>query len=1033
MSEGSMEGTTLAPKEAKQVKPKAKRRPTRFKPGFLLCFTVALSLVVIGGFLNLRDLIVDPTRLTGWDKLAIGGTGFVLTFLAIFFSYYSWGILRSMRFAVSLIVLLTLSSVAGILIKQHDFGGPDRIHPDYQGRIAPEADQRFAREKYKLAAIPDATKRKEASFALRKKLFHQVEDKYRSISFFDNFLHAETFFLWNLWHKGFNILGNKIQMDPADKEMYERKASAFGPRAASDWWDMRKIQKNARITEAGVNELVHKLRAPMKKFYNFCEALDLTRVWKSNWFSMLFFLIFLVVSINTFRRSVWHWKRLGFLVSHLSIVVLLIGTTISRRTDVRGSAELDLTKQASTPVFVRFPKDGSIRSKNDRFYESVSFGDGMVLRATDFKANYHKKLFVSATDDIGPLHKRYKVATGAELGFFYKDGKPRYKVRVKDYQPRVRPSWKRVPDPKAPFDPLLSYRFTLQRGENKTDLGERSLRPRSSKSLGVYYPLMSSDELKLAFVWPQNEEERRFYLHGLAVESLGELVLAKHPDGKGLRIPLAPQKALADLEYRGQHYRVAILDATPDFKAESFGKMRDRAKLRDSWRFPKDFDASYRMADAFREGGLPKNPALFARIDRLDLAGQVAESEYRLIFADPRSNDHGRGVPMASGSKNPHSGALNPHENQGLSTLASLPLSFDFDYVRAPSKHTVLVVGGKGHPPAIVNIHTGRASPPQTWHPNKPIPIPLSQRDVESMNEFTLFLDRCEVLERGRLIASYEPLPNDNFFHHDPAGIKLEIDGPKGRKEYTVILSSLYSEIGVAPRIPEELQFATYDKHLRLKFAEDRMMLPMDWKTKLEVHKVEEPLFRCSDGKFLVVPMVDDSDFEAVKTAWNQLKKRMPFFVDFPANGKLFASKESRRTHLKELKNLFKEWFHQIPSANWLSALRNSRTMLLDAYLALPESKPVEARTIRVNEPLVYGSFFDSWRFTQSNADDKRPFYTGIGVQRDGGVLLVLVSMYSLGIGTILMFIILPLLKRRRRGGIGSVDEELGFETVKEA
>ena len=107
--------------------------------------------------------------------------------------------------------------------------------------------------------------------------------------------------------------------------------------------------------------------------------------------------------------------------------------------------------------------------------------------------------------------------------------------------------------------------------------------------------------------------------------------------------------------------------------------------------------------------------------------------------------------------------------------------------------------------------------------------------------------------------------------------------------------------------------------------------------------------------------------------------------------------------------------------------------MPLDAYLAMQGSEPLAKRTIRVNEPLVYGSFFDSWRFTQSDAKDKEPFYTGIGIQRDGGVLLVLFSMYALGIGTILMFIVLPLLKRKRRGKIGSVDEELGFETVQEA
>jgi hypothetical protein len=1028
MSERSMADAVTVPK----ANAKAKRRPTRYKPGFLLCFTVALLLVVIGGFLNLRALIVEPSQLSLMDKVLILGVGLVLTGLAVLFSYFAWGILRSMRFAVSLIVILTLASVAGILIKQHDFNGPDRIHPSYQAKIAPEVAERFSKEKFKLAAIPDATKREQATLALRKKLRKEVQAKYQEISFFDNFLHAESFFLWNLWHKGFNILGNKIQMDPQDKAMFERKAHIFGARAASDWWDMQKIRKNGQHTKVGVDALAHDLRIPMKKFYSFCEALDLTRVWKSNWFSMLFFLIFVVVSINTFRPAVWKWKRLGFLVSHLSIVVMLVGTTLSRRTEVRGSAELVLGKNASTPIFVQFPRDGTFRFKNDEYYRYSPFQEGMVLRAEDFKADYHKKLFVTGTDESGALTKRFKVAKDKVIPLFNEKDGPRYRIKVKDYQPRVRPHWGRVPDPSAPFDPVLTYRFSLQRGESLSDLGEKFLRASSSKAFGVFYPLMSSDELKLAFVWPKNEDERRYFLQGLAAEGLGNLVLSKHPNGQGTKIPLSPRKALADLEYEGKHFQVAILDATPDFKAESFGKMSERAKLRDSWRYPKEFDSSYNIADAFREG-LPNNPALFVRVDLLDTKGQVRESEYRLIFADPRSNDHGRGVPMASGKGDPHSGGASPHGGAGHSALAALPLSFEFDYVRAPSKHTLLVVGGKGKKPTIIDIHAGRASPPKTWNPKKPFAVPLGGQDVESLKEFTLFLNRCEVSDRSRLVASYEALPNDDFFHHDPAGIQLEISGPKGTKEFTIVLSSLYSEIGVAPPIPPEVQVAEYDEHLKLRFGEDRMMLPIDWKTKLEIHQVEEPFFQCADGKFLVVPMVDDSDFEAVRTAWAKLKKRMSFFVDFPATGEPFSSKAKRMENLKTLKDLFREWFLQIPSSNWLSALKDTRTMTLDSYLALPGSKPVAKRTIRVNEPLVYGSFFDSWRFTQSNADDQRPFYTGIGVQRDGGVLLVLVSMYALGIGTILMFIILPLLKRKRRGGLGSVDEELGFETVKEA
>jgi len=68
-------------------------------------------------------------------------------------------------------------------------------------------------------------------------------------------------------------------------------------------------------------------------------------------------------------------------------------------------------------------------------------------------------------------------------------------------------------------------------------------------------------------------------------------------------------------------------------------------------------------------------------------------------------------------------------------------------------------------------------------------------------------------------------------------------------------------------------------------------------------------------------------------------------------------------------------------------------------------------REIRVNDYFKYGGY----RFFQTNAKAEDPSYSGIGVVYDPGIPMVLTGMYTIILGTVLAFLVRPILEARRR------------------
>ncbi|HUR28591.1 MAG TPA: hypothetical protein VM509_10420, partial [Planctomycetota bacterium] len=73
-------------------------------------------------------------------------------------------------------------------------------------------------------------------------------------------------------------------------------------------------------------------------------------------------------------------------------------------------------------------------------------------------------------------------------------------------------------------------------------------------------------------------------------------------------------------------------------------------------------------------------------------------------------------------------------------------------------------------------------------------------------------------------------------------------------------------------------------------------------------------------------------------------------------------------------------------------------------------------REIRVNDYFKYKGY----RFFQTNADPKRPGYSGIGVVYDPGIEFVLLGMYTIIAGTVLAFIVRPIVRAQKRAKVNA-------------
>jgi hypothetical protein len=624
---------------------------------------------------------------------------------------------RSVRVGALAIALYALSACLGVLFKQRDLYAPDRTE-----------------------------------------------------GFFQKFAYAQTYFAYHLL-RPFGMGMPRVEVPPRAEEGLAWRAARYGKGAAEAQRKSMLASLSAEAKEKEIAAWMEAYTPELRRLYAFCEAVDLTRVWKSDWFATLNALLFTCVLSNAFRFGWGAWftrRRFGFFLAHLGVLTVLSGSLAGRLFGTRGRVDLSTDPE--------HPRGIPNASRSFRPFSDPTRPREMpfTLRLEDFKAEYRTYLDVEFLDAEAAKHGRVKppeflVREGAELPLdFDEAGKPRIRIRVKEVHPRceVLPDPVPADDPSAPA--ILAYEF----------------RPASPEPGSVRWVLFA-DGPSSVFEHPEHAYRLRAVTAADAsaiagavaepvAETLGRLVVEV---GEGEGAVREEGDARVDATVVA---RAAGNGDAPEVSATVLSYHPDPRLQRDpgTGRLVAGEDPTP------LERRRPRNPALEVEVRSGD------QTEKRWVFAN-------FDIEAMAG------------QHRSLWKIPGIHLRFRFDRWASPvpARYLLLLredgglfLGKAGDPGSVREVRKGE-------------PLPLAGAGE--------FLVRKVVSPRARIVPEIHPIPGAEFFHQDSAAAVFEIEGPEGTE--TVPLAALpYGEFSTHE----------YGERVRVHFYAGGAM-PREWRSKL--------------------------------------------------------------------------------------------------------------------------------------------------------------------------------------------------------
>ncbi|MGH7150237.1 MAG: cytochrome c biogenesis protein ResB [Planctomycetota bacterium] len=700
-------------------------------------------LVSLGGilaFLLLGEGVASVARRLASGSAGVAVWASALVFLlsaGVFLGLHGprlFAFIRSVRVGALTIALYAVSSCLGVLVKQRDLYSPER----------PE-------------------------------------------EFYAKFAHAQTYFAYHLL-RPFPFMMPPVEVPPRAEEGIEWRAARYGKGPAD-------AQRKSMLASLSSMEKEKEIAAwrehydpQLRRFFAFCEASDLTRVWKSDWFAALNLLLFTCVFSNAFRFGWRAWftkRRLGFFLAHTGVVLVLLGALLGRTLEKRGRVDL-----STDPVHVRYP----VESKWFRPFADPSKPLEMpfTLRLEDFKAEYRTYLQAYFLDPEARRHEGVKppeflVRKGAEFPLdFDEHGDPRVRIRVKEVHPRceVRPD--PVPGDGPNATSVIAYGFEAhapEEGSGPHDHPgvhwillpdkEESIFPHPDHAYRIRATLVS-DAAEIARVLGQPVEETP----GRLLVEVGEGDEAVREEGDARVGATVVARADGD---EPREITARVLAYVPSFRFDRVERDPATGRIRTE----EDPEPVERR--------VPRNPALEVEIR----SGE--SSEIRWVFAN---FDIDR---------------LGGPQHRARWKIPEVRLQFRWDRWASPvatryllllREDGALFLGKAGEPDSVRAVRVGE---------------PLS---LGGEGRFTVTEAERRVV---RLAADLRPLSAAEFFHRDTQAAVLEIEGPEGKE--TVSLAAL-------PGFDEFV----YADRIGIRFLEGGAM-PREWRSKLGCYDAEGARF----------------------------------------------------------------------------------------------------------------------------------------------------------------------------------------------
>ncbi|MBC8370623.1 MAG: cytochrome c biogenesis protein ResB [Planctomycetes bacterium] len=367
---------------------------------------------------------------------AASATMFALLLPMFWLLVYRWfnviAFFRSVRVAVTNMCFLALGAMIGVLIQQEDVNFP-----------APDGALQ------ELVALAEQGDSLETAPSAAAKIAYQQ---------YEGFREAQAFFVYHLAN---NIgLRNFIGFDgpqAGDEKAIAQKllnlearlpeiAARFGEEKAVAIRSQSEVGLRTRAKNAEIRILEQRLDDTWFSLFVIADQLDLRRTYRSDWYSMMWAILFFGVLASLLRNGIPYLlkrNKWGFAVTHLGILLLIIGGLIGRSTEIRGIVELNIGQSKSN--FRTWTNEPKSFVYNPVFADSGS--ESFAIQLDDFRADQHDVLDVIYVEPSGSENFRkefdldsqpkLRVFSGLKQSFDYPadnlSGDPAFTIEVLEY------------------------------------------------------------------------------------------------------------------------------------------------------------------------------------------------------------------------------------------------------------------------------------------------------------------------------------------------------------------------------------------------------------------------------------------------------------------------------------------------------------------------------------------------------------------------------------------------------------------------
>lgn len=472
---------------------------------------------------------------------------------------------RSMHVGVTLVVYSVMAVTLGVLVPQIDgFEDPSQRVPHIADIDLAVVDEYLSSPKHKgdgfLAPHP------EDHPALRGLPVEQVIRLKEYRQQFDAFRWAESYFVYHLMHGlAYGAFMPTAEVPPQAQGGLERYERVYGKEERSNREKTMKAAFASGPKTDEIEALMKRNYGLLKRAFDWCTRLEFNRTYKSHWFSALLCLLATAISFNTFRGKASNWftiHKIGFVVTHIGMLVMLTGGWISNVLTDRGILQLYLDGEAQDTYWQHYRRDRLQRMP-------------FAVKLEHFARKEWKALQIEPLDrEFTSRPPRYTLWPGRTIALDYSQNEqgewmPQLELRVVELYDHARVDLPKVSEDPDATEPLPVFELEVPTSERDRQLRAKAgmTTPDGPTRTLLLSPMLrdqgyADPERRFRLVASYGEDPLKLFprddqtLGVLHVEKLG----ASDPLSEPLEVRLGTTVQLEG------GYSITFVDATSDFR-----------------------------------------------------------------------------------------------------------------------------------------------------------------------------------------------------------------------------------------------------------------------------------------------------------------------------------------------------------------------------------------------------------------------------------------------------------------------------------